>query len=316
MARRLGVWGVLALIFGCGASADELPIIDAHSQLEKAVAPQRVIELMDQAGVARTILAARHGTTVESMKNLAKAHPDRITAAVRSKSSHYQDGALEDFRNYLQKQLKHPEFAAMAEVLIFHARKTNAKGKEIAPEVAFPPGDERVQLALNAAIKHGWPFIAHIEFRSLGMARGDDVRGDYMAQFEEMLSANPSHPFVLIHLAQLDAREAARLLKTHSNLYFIPAHVNPITAARTREPWGNIFEGESLAPAWRDLMATHPDRFVLGFDNVWANHWEELYIPQVKLWRKALGELSVDAAHAIAHGNAERLWGLPPVTQP
>ena len=33
---------------------------------------------------------------------------------------------------------------------------------------------------------------------------------------------------------------------------------------------------------------------------------------QVDLWRKALGKLPDEVAHAVAHGNAERLWKLAP----
>ena len=59
-------------------------------------------------------------------------------------------------------------------------------------------------------------------------------------------------------------------------------------------------------------MVRHPGQFVLGFDHVWAKHWEKYYLPQVRLWRSALAALPDEVAHAVAHGNAERLWNLPP----
>lgn len=288
--------------------AGEIPIIDAHSQLERKVAPERVIELMDTAGVSRTILAARRGTTVKDMKAFAARHPDRITAAVRTKGGAYQDKDLAVFQAFLAKQLKSRKFAAMAEVLIFHNIKRNKKGKVIAPEVAYPPDHEKVQAALAATLERGWPFIAHIEFVSLGSRRDT-----YMAGFEAMLDAHPHHPFVLIHMGQLDSGEIARLIAAHANIFFIAAHTNPVTVKRSREPWTDMFTGEQLAPPWRALILAHPDRFILGFDNVWANHWEKLYLPQVALWRKVLADLPEDVAHALAHRNAERLWRLPPL---
>ena len=33
---------------------------------------------------------------------------------------------------------------------------------------------------------------------------------------------------------------------------------------------------------------------------------------QIELWRSALSDLSGEVARAIAHGNAERLWKIPP----
>ena len=180
--------------------AGEIPIIDAHSQLERKVAPERVIELMDAAGVSRTILAARRGTSVKDMKAFAARHPDRITAAVRTKGGAYQDKDLAAFQAFLAKQTKSRQFAAMAEVLIFHHEKRNRKGKVIAPEVAYPPDHEKVRAALAVTLEKGWPFIAHIEFASLG-----SKRDSYMAGFEAMLDAHPDHPFVLIHMGQLEA---------------------------------------------------------------------------------------------------------------
>jgi len=289
-------------------AAGRLPIIDAHSQAEDAIGLKRILELMDQAGVSRTVLAPRGKTTVRDMVDFARAHPDRITAAVRSKGGAYQDGSPDAFRQFLAKQLNFREFKAMAEVLIYHAEKTNRKGKTIAPEVAFPLRHEKVAIALDVALKKGWPFIAHIEFASLGAADRDL----YMHELEGLLRAHPRHPFLLIHMGQLGSGEVQRLIAAHPNVHFITAHTTPVTLRDSREPWTEMFEGNRLAPQWRDLILRNSDRFVLGFDNVWANHWEKFYLPQVRLWRAALAELPDKVAHAVAHGNAERLWGLPP----
>jgi Tat protein secretion system quality control protein TatD with DNase activity len=308
-----GLWLLLLIALSLlartsAASAGErLPIIDAHSQLEHEIAPERVIELMDAAHVSRTILAARRKTTIKDMIALAREYPDRITAAVRTKGGAYQDKPVRAFKKFLGKQLKHPEFAAMAEVLMFHARKTNKKGKTIAPQVAFLPGHAKPAAALDVALSKGWPFIIHIEFASLGAKRGK-----YMKAMESMLRAHPKHPFVLIHMGQLGPKDAERLLAAHPNLSFIPAHTTPVTLAESHEPWTAMFKGHALSVPWRDLILRHPERFVLGFDNVWAQHWEEFYVPQVRLWRRILGELPEDVAHAVAHRNAERLWHLPP----
>lgn len=301
--------GLLLLLAGTARlSADQrLPIIDAHSQLEHEIAPEQIVRLMDQAQVSRTILAARRKTTIGDMIMLARKYPDRITAAVRIKGAAYQDKPVGAFKIFLAKQTKHPEFAAMAEVLMFHARKTDKKGRTIAPEVAFPPGSDKPEAALEVALSRGWPFIIHIEFASLGARRAE-----YMNKMEAMLRAHPRHPFLLIHMGQLGPAQVERLLAAHLNLYFIPAHTTPVTISESHEPWTPMFDGGILSPPWRRLILRHPDRFVLGFDNVWARQWNELYVPQVRLWRRALGAMPDAVAHAVAHRNAERLWHLPP----
>lgn len=282
-------------------TAAELPIIDAHSQVDHKVKLEEIIQLMDRAGVARTILSARGRIKPGTLIKFARKYPDRITPAVRTKGKPY----LRNHPKYYQllnAQLGMPEFGAMAEVILWHARKG---GK--APRQVVPIASEQVQAALQAALQRKWPFILHIEFAAAG---GDKAR--LMASLETLLSNHPGHPFLLIHMGQLQAGEAARLIERHPNLHFITSHSNPFAIAISNQPWVNLFQGKSLHPKWKALMVRHPRRFVLGFDNVWAMHWGGFYLRQVALWRKALGELPPEAAHAIAHGNAERLWNLPP----
>jgi hypothetical protein len=76
--------------------------------------------------------------------------------------------------------------------------------------------------------------------------------------------------------------------------------------------WINMFDGPNLKPEWRELMIAYPDRFVLAFDNVFKSQWGAPYLRQIELWRRNLVKLPDSVAHGIAHGNAERLWCLPP----
>jgi hypothetical protein len=112
---------------------------------------------MDQAQVSRTVLAARRKTTIEDVIALARKYPDRTTAAVRIKGAAYRDKPVSAFRKFLAKQTNHPKFARMAEVLMYHARKTDKKGRTIAPEVAILPGSDKPAAALEVALSKGWP---------------------------------------------------------------------------------------------------------------------------------------------------------------
>jgi len=305
--EALAICLAAALGWPPSAAAADLPIIDAHSQADQEIDLERIISLMDEAGVVRTILAARSQRKPEELAAFAARHPDRITAAVRSKSGVYMKNKLGRFKKFLQQQAAMPEFGALAEVLIYHAEKRNRNDRFLAPQVAVPPGDPRVAAVLSLARQRTWPFVAHIEFASIGADRDAYMRG-----FEDLLRGNPGHPFVLIHMGQLGPAEVRRLIEAHGNVYFIAAHTNPISVENSIEPWVNMFDGEHLGAPWRALVIRHPDRFILGFDNVWERHWTQLYLRQVALWRKALADLPDAVAHAVAHGKAERLWHLPP----
>lgn len=295
----------LLLVMAVGYShAADIPIIDAHSQVDHFVDLNKIIQLMDQGGVARTILAARDQVTPEQLLAFASSHAGRIVPAVRTKGGAYMRNDQRYYR-LLKKQVDTGRFGAMAEVLMYHEQK----GKR-APQVVVYPDDERVRAALRYALANQWPFVAHIEFVAAGSRRDR-----FMAQFKALLVQYPSHPFVLIHMGQLEPDAVRGLIEAHGNVYFITSHCNPITVSRSGQPWTNMFNlfGTDLSADWKRLVVEHPDRFILGFDNVFAEHWGDYYLDQVALWREVLRELPEKVAHALAHGNAERLWSLAPI---
>ncbi len=282
--------------------ASEIPIIDAHSQIDHKVNLEKVIKLMNKAGVKHTILSTRGKVKPEQLIRFANKHKNLITPAIRTKGKIYANNSPKYYK-YLDKQLRMREFGAMAEVILWHAKKGDK-----APQWIIEPDDRRVVAALNAAIEKLWPFIVHIEFA----AAGSD-RNRFKSKFLKMVKDNPNHPFVLIHMGQLESTEVNRLLTEHSNLYFITSHSNPVVAKSSKQPWVNLFNGSKLSTQWRSLIVAFPDRFILGFDNVWPAHWGKYYLKQVSLWRNALADLPDEVAHALAHKNAERLWKLTPV---
>jgi len=296
---------VLSAIGCMPALADTMPelyFVDAHSQMPRGLDTDKIIPLMDKAGVWRTILSARNDRPPQDVADFAAAHPDRITAAVRSKGKAFNKNAPK-FKKLIEQQVSQPIYQAMAEAILFHAQK----GKK-APKIDVAIDSPQSQFLLDIALKKKWPFIAHYEFRASGWDKSD-----YMEAFEATLKAHPAHPFVLIHMGQLDVDDAQRLIAAHPNVYFMMSHSNTVSVAKSPgQPWSNLFEGDRIAPKWAALMTAHPKRFILAFDNVWPEFWGRFYLDQAALWRKALADLPPAAAHALAHGNAERLWNLTP----
>ena len=297
------------LVFGDVVGADqpgsaaELYFVDAHSQVDEEVTDLGlIIRRMDAAGVYRTILAARSGRKPGEVANFATQHPQRIIPSVRTKSAAF-DKNPGNWRKSIKAQVNSGRFRAMAEMLLYHAPKGNK-----APEVRADPNDERVTFALAAAAERGWPFVVHIEFASLSRRE----REQFMAGFEALLRDHPGLPILLNHMGQLQAPEAARLIKTHANFHVFTAHTTTVITRESREPWTQMFDGDRLKAAWKELMQAHTDRFVFALDNVWYQHWDAFYLEQVGQWRKALAELPPSVAHGVAHGNAERLWQLEP----
>lgn len=292
----------------------ELPIIDAHSQADQNIRFEEIIHLMNKAQVSRTILAARDKRKNEDLIAFASHYPERITPALRTKGKAWNKKGPKKFKAFLKNQLRAYEFGAMAEILLWHEEKTKHKkgNNKPPPKIIVPPDDPKVKVALKITRKNKWPLIVHIEFASTG-----SQRESFMSKFESLLRENPTHPFILIHMGQLQPNEVERLISEHSNIYFITSHTTPITVNKTNIPLINMFNwlGTFLKSEWQDLLLKFPERFILGFDNVWVQNWQKHYVDQVALWRKTLKKFPDDIAHKIAHGNAERLWKLKPLKE-
>ncbi len=283
------------------ADTDDLYFIDAHSQADSEQVLQRVIPLMDQAGVQRTILSGRRKLKSNDIANYAEQYPGRIIASIRTKGRAYVKNK-KGYYKALNREVASGRFGAIAELLMYHAKKGTK-----ADEVVVYPNDERIQATLKHARKKGWPLVVHIEFASLSR----DERTKFMELLKKILDKYSKHPFAMIHMGQLGADDVRRLIESHNNVYFMTSHTNPIAISNSIQPWTNMFKGEVLAPEWKELVVKYPDRFILAFDNVWPGQWGDFFLREAEYWRKAFAALPIEVAHSIAHGNAERLWNIP-----
>jgi predicted TIM-barrel fold metal-dependent hydrolase len=310
-ATVLGLLAACAIAFAQDDSAsqacptlDGLYFVDAHSQMDERVDEARVLSLMDHGGVYRTLLSKHLERPPESIWEFAKRTQGRIVPMLRTKGNQGGRGSASRWRDLRSAELSSGAYRGIAEMLIWHQGEPELGIKEVQLTV----GDELVRSALDIAREHGWPFIAHIEFGSLA----GEERDRYMRDLEALISRNSQLPVAMIHMGQLAPDDVARLISAHPNLYFIGSHSNPIfSRIDTVKRWQNLFAGRLIAAQWRPLFVAHPDRFLFALDNVFAGNWvPRRYLGQMKLWWCALSRLPPGVAHAIAHGNAERLWKL------
>lgn len=282
----------------------QLPIIDAHSQFDHEVPPQHVIKTLQAAGVKHVLLATRGRAEVKTLTDLALKHPGCVVPMVRTKSNAYAQGNKGYYRQ-LEEQLAEPLFQAMAEIILTH----NQKGDR-ADEVYLPASSPQVQTAIAAAKSRQWPVVLHYEFRWIAQELGNSELQSKLSELRGVLRALAPLPVGLTHVAQLNADQARQLLHAHPNLFLMLSHANSLINDSSKQPWTNVVQSGALDPAWKALMQEYPGQFVLAFDNVFPEHWSDLYSRQVALWRQALAALPQDHARAIAHDNAIRIYRL------
>lgn len=301
--------------------------VDAHSQVDSETvgsAPEfaglaTLTDIMYSNRVMQVILSTR-GSGLNAVAFASKTGAN-IIDSVRSKSKFYNESIwpVDDYIDFFSTQSDSGYFGAASELLIYHAAKQrkirDENGNELIidiPEVVVPLNSEKVLYAVNQCILRGWPTVIHIEFAALSVL--DKI--ERMYQFETLLDNHPQHPFVLIHMGQLEIGDVLRLIMRHNNVYFMTSHADPVTDAISEQPWVNLFRPGTLdlEPQWRNAFIHFPTRFIFALDNVFAEHWLQHYTSKMDYWTSAMNSLPDDVANSIAHGNAERLWKL--ISQP
>jgi hypothetical protein len=106
---------------------------------------------------------------------------------------------------------------------------------------------------------------------------------------------------------------AAKIIWAHTGFSTPPEKVAaylrayPMLVCELSYRYGITGEGGRLAPEWRSLFETFPDRFIIGSDTWIPQRWQ-IYGELMEGYRAWLGQLPRPVADGIAHGNGERLF--------
>lgn len=317
------------------------PIVDAHSQFGCEISAANVRRAIEKNGVAHTLLSARGCSGEEALDSHRRALKlvrslngqasllisTKLAGMSLSGSEHGKKGLLELSR--ADKQL-FDDSVGFAEILVQHAphdtRQLRYQGLNLDLK------SERIHEAVSLAMGRNVPVILHLELNDY-----EEQSSGIMKQLGSLLSENPGHDFVLIHMGQATPPEARALIEDHVNIHFMPTTADPLAAfavAQARKGkhkaqagWVNLFNAPperapykgwlaDYLPAmkwrtdWKNLIEAHPDRFVFAMDNVFGPHWTKRYPVKLKIWREALSLLSERTARMLACANAKRLWKL------
>ena len=104
-------------------SAADIPMIDAHSQIDRGVDMDRVLSLMDQAPISHAILSSLRGNArAADIIAAAKRYPGRITPSIGLKGETFREGDPAGIRE-VRRMASFPAFGAMSEAMVVHQQK-------------------------------------------------------------------------------------------------------------------------------------------------------------------------------------------------
>jgi hypothetical protein len=324
---------LLAALVGAGlapastagqAPAPVLPIVDAHGHLNGDMSAERLIELMDAAGVRSLVLMARHyggekaagyGTDKQAL-DYARRYPGRFLPFVAGQRRELLPRSVwvapnptaDAFLREAEALLQGGGYYGLGEFILRHYAYSNF-GPQGGGDVDLPVDSPLMHRIARLAATYRVPVLFHAE-----------AEPDVVAAAERLLAAESGTTFIWAHNCGRNSAEGIRaLLARHPHLICdlgamaAPGRTGYGTLWPKRTPWMHVIEdGQGhLHPEMASLFEAFPDRFTIGTD---AAHTPALdgYRGRIARFRVLLAQLRPETAMKLAHGNAERLFRLSP----
>ncbi len=279
--------------------------VDTHGHTVRGLTADRVISLMDMAGISHMVLMAR-GRNDALTTEIYKQDPQRILPFV---SSMYPGWHRQDWRvlSYAERQLSTGIFKGVGEVML---RYYGIPSKN--EPVINVPADSPFIRKLSDIVEHyNAVMLVHME-----------PEAEAIRSLENLLDYNKKLRLIWAHcgtvarvgLKTIGHADIGALMDRHPNLYTDIAGVQPVSVAPSgglrRPPITD--DGGNLLPRFKELLERHSDRVLFGLDTPWIDCWaEEPFKRWVEWADKVVAQFEdTGVAERIMHKNAERLFNI------
>ena len=280
--------------------------IDAHGHTVSGLTPERVIALMDYAGISHMVLMAR-GRRNDALTTAIYRHsPQRILPFV---SSMYPGWHRQDMRvlGRAERLLNTGIFKGVGEVML---RYYGIPSKN-EPEINVPADSPFIKRLADIVVDHNAVMLVHMEPEPEAIQSLENL-----LDYKKDLKLIWAHCGTVARIEQwtIGHADIGNLMDRHPNLYTDIAGVQPMSLAPSggpRRPQITDDEGK-LYPEFKELLDKHSDRVLFGLDTPWIQCWDEEPFKQWVQWADKVVAQFEDGrvAERIMHKNAERLFNI------
>jgi predicted TIM-barrel fold metal-dependent hydrolase len=305
-----------------------VPVIDFHTHLQRRVSAEYLIERMDAVGVRRMVLSpltygdSADGRSIndglgsdEQALDYARRYPDRFIPFIGMQRGDmdyrgFWSGNRDSVRVLEQTEAKLAtgEFFGMGEFMLrFYPYKTSLG--IIAPtDMNYPPFSDAMRKFSDLSAKYRVPMIIHAE-----------AEPEVSEAMQKLFDAHPQAIFVWAHnCGRSSAKSIESMMGRFSNLHadlsmmVYSGGPNPEGYGvywPRRTEWMNLVVDDYgwVQPDMLKLFNRFSNRFLIGTDTAHARVYE-FYSRRLPRWRLFFTQVSEQAMHNIAYGNAERLF--------
>ncbi|WP_422375948.1 amidohydrolase family protein [Roseibium sp.] len=255
-----------------GDAVKDLPLFDAHMHYKEPAwdryPVKSVIELMDRNGVAMALVSS---TPDEGTIRLWEHAPNRIVPELRPYHGGFGSGnwtKMDGMDAYLEGRLERYPHEGIGE---FHIHRLDTSDEALFRKIIGMARDRDIYLHV-----HSGP---------------EPVRWLY--------SLDPDVKIIWAH---------AGLSTPAPQVYELMSEFSDLLADTSLREWDIVGDGQSLDPAWAEIIFDFQDRLMIGSDT-WVNAQWDRYDEIMASNRAWLALLPRSVAEKIAYKNAERAFG-------
>lgn len=280
-----------------------LRLIDAHDHWPVGITAAQLVAVLDQQNVSRVVLM-QNGSGQQPPLPAADAYPDRVIPFAGFVSQGHTRAEIDA----VDRQLATGRYRGIGEVLSLHYAFSEAGAS--APRVEIAADSPWVSDLLCLAAKYSVVLTIHMESTAdtvLALARALRRQPQARVIWAHQTSLKTFGGQAADDARRADPEQVAALLAEFPNLY---ADIAPGYEAFFFDT--NV-DGK-LPEAWKALYERFSDRFVVGFDQPFAQGWTNPggYARRVSWVRGWLSQLTPVAQARLASENAERLLAARP----
>jgi hypothetical protein len=283
-----------------------VPIIDIEATHVPGTDVERMIGFMDRLDVAQIAFAPANAPNGQPSIDLYHRHPERFIPTTNSGEFPRWWNNPTAFLDVVRQDLQSGRYYLMGEHEFRHypsPEQVNAgnRNRDISIPIDGPAGQGLFRLSEETGVA----FQIHYE-----------IEDRLLPALEAMLERHPKARVIWCHLAMIRYPSNAAtynptyirsLIERFPGLHFdlaVPPPNSVYGPSGARD--STLYADGALAPPWRALIETHPDRFLAASD--YRLPVERHYPDSIGRQRDLiLAALSEPARHLVAYGNAWRL---------
>ncbi|MFQ5615663.1 MAG: amidohydrolase family protein [Anaerolineales bacterium] len=318
--------------------------IDTHTHLDGVyksggalvkdyeTAAENLIALMDQYGVAKSLLMEVPPVAYSDLLGVLQRYPDRLylmaggTALNPLLQETDPSAVTLDIQTQFEQAAEEILSAGsigFGEMLALHLCMSKGHSYQVAP-----PNHPLFLLLADITARHDVPIDLHMEAVPEDMPtppnllqacdQNPPTLSATIPPLEELLAHNRDAKIVWQHIGwdntgHMTVDLLRQLLTTHPNLYLSLRVEERVFVVGGSDPMPNRIVDESwqLRPEWLELISDFPDRFMIGGDEFVGIPGRTPNRPQSfeETWA-ILDQLPPDLARQVGHDNAARIYNL------